>query len=88
MKQVEAIQNFEHGSRRRRGEQFGVSEQHAEQLQRAGLVRVVGEAPDSGDPPEAAGAKSSASPAAPASTEQTATPRARGAKRGQAAQSS
>ncbi|WP_225782662.1 hypothetical protein [Xenophilus sp. Marseille-Q4582] len=86
MKQVEAIQNFEHGSRRRRGEQFGVTEQHAEQLERAGLVRIVGAAP--ADPSEAAGAKPSASPAAPASPEQTVKPRGRGAKQAQGAASS
>lgn len=88
MKQVEAIQNFEHGTRRKRGEQFGVSEQHAEALARAGLVTIVGDQATDANPSEAAGAKSSASPAAPASPEQTAKPRARGGKQGQAAQSS
>ncbi|MNY56355.1 hypothetical protein D3C86_1924260 [compost metagenome] len=76
MPEVTALQSFDHNGRRRRGERFPVSDGHAAALVRAGLVSMA--APD--DPGQAAGGKPSASPAAPASPEQTSKPSARGAK--------
>lgn len=71
MPKVIAIRSFDHGGSRRRGDVFTVSPQVAEQLRLAGLVRVEG-GPASADPRKAAGALSSASPAARASRRQTA----------------
>lgn len=63
MKRVIALQSFDHGGMRRRGDAFEVSPQVAEGLVRAGIVRLH----DKADPSKAAGGKSPASPAAPAS---------------------
>lgn len=82
MPEVIALCSFEHGSSRRRGERFDVSDNHAAALLRAGLVEVVGDHP----PAKAAGGKSSASQAAQASPEQTLSRSARGAKSKPAAQ--
>ena len=76
MPEVIALSSFEHGSSRRRGEIFDVSDNHAAALVRAGLVEVVGDH----RPDKAAGGKSSASPAAQASPEQTSKPSARGGR--------
>ena len=81
MKQVEAISGFEHGKRRFRGDRFSVSEQHAEQMVRAGLVKVLGDGPTTENPSTAGGEKSSASPAAPASPQTIATPSKRGGRK-------
>jgi len=80
MKHVEALSGFEHGKSRQRGDTFSVSEQHAKALERAGLVKIVGEAPDAANPSGAAGEKSSASPAARVLTSPTAKPPKHGAK--------
>lgn len=80
MKQVKALSGFEHGSRRSVGDTFAVSEQHAQALARAGLVKIVGEAPDAANPSGAAGGKSSASPAAQALTGATVKKPGRGGK--------
>jgi phage-related minor tail protein len=79
MKEVEALSGFEHGKSRQRGDTFTVSEQHAKALVRAGLVKIVGEAPDAANPSGAAGGKSSASPAAQALTSATVKKPGRGA---------
>lgn len=63
---VEALQSFEHSGSRRKHSQFTVSEPTAKELVRAGLVRIVDQRPQ-----EAAGTKSSASPAAPVSPQTT-----------------
>lgn len=75
MTTVEALTGFDHGGNRRRGSRFQVSEHTAKALARAGLVRVTENRPKKAD-----GAKSSASPAAPASPQTTAKPRSGGAK--------
>lgn len=72
MKRVIALQSFDHGGARRRGDVFEVSPQAAEQLRRNGLVRIHGESKSSADPSPAAGGNSSASPAAPVSRKRTA----------------
>lgn len=75
--QVVAIQNFEHDGKRNIGDAFEVSDRHAEQLKRAGLVSDgVGR----DDPTLAVGAKSSALPAAQASQQTTAKKSKRGVK--------
>lgn len=66
MPKVTALHGFEHGGPRKRGEQFEVSPQVAEKLERAGLVEVEGARPKT-----AAGTKSSASRAARASRRTT-----------------
>lgn len=76
MPEVIALSSFEHGSSRRRGEIFDVSDNHAAALVRAGLVEVVGDH----RPAQAAGGKSSASPAAQASRRGTASKPKNGAK--------
>ena len=58
MPMVTALRGFEHSGRRSKGERFLVSEQHAKQLERNGLVEVDGKRPK-----KAAGKKSSASQA-------------------------
>lgn len=83
MPEVTALTAFEHNGTRRRGDSFPVSDAHAKALQEAGLVTINGVAED---PSKAAGAKSSASPAARASRQKTAKPSAAGEKkRGQPA---
>lgn len=72
MKTVIAIQSFDHGGARRRGDVFEVSPQVAARLRRNGLVCIHGESKPSADPPQAAGGNSSASPAAPVSRRRTA----------------
>ena len=69
MPEVRALSAFEHNGSRRRNESFEVSDTHAKQLEKAGLVEIIGAADDPG---KAAGAKSSASPAAPVSAQTTA----------------
>jgi hypothetical protein len=76
---VIAISSFDHYGSRRRGDEFEVSEQVALQLVRAGLVRCEGAPTESMQgndlvPKEATGQKSSASPVARVSQEQTAKP--------------
>ena len=78
MPEVRALSAFEHNGSRRRNELFEVSDTHARALEKAGLVEIVGAA---GDPGKAAGAKSSASPAAPASRQTTAKKSGGGAPR-------
>lgn len=77
MPEVIALCSFEHGSSRRRGERFDVSDNHAAALLRAGLVEVVGDHP----PAKAAGEKSSASQAAQVLTPQTLKGSGRGGRR-------
>lgn len=84
---VEALGNFEHGTTRRRGDRFAVSEAHAKALHRAGLVRILSGG-TAADPTGAAGEKLSAPPAAPASPQKTVPPRKRGVPLPRAAQSS
>lgn len=88
MKEVEALSGFEHGKRRIRGERFPVSDQHAEHLERAGLVKVLGDGPTPENPSTAGGETSSASPADPASPQTIATPSKRGGKRAKGGASS
>ncbi len=71
MKTVIATQSFDHGGMRRRGDVLEVSPQVADQLRRAGLVRI-NERASGTDPSKAAGGSSPASPAAPASRKRTA----------------
>lgn len=71
MTHVVAIQSFDHDGPRRRGDEFEVSPQVAAQLRRAGLVYVDDEGVTA-NPCKVVGAKSSASPAAPALPKQTA----------------
>ena len=79
MPKVSVIQSFEHNGMRRLGDQFTVSLQAARKLRDRGLVEF--DDPESDErPSEAAGNPSSASPAAQASHEPTATPRKRGRK--------
>lgn len=77
MPEVIALQSFEHGGTRRRGDRFEVSDAHAAGLLRARLVQLATPA----DPSPAAGEKSSASQAAQASAEQTSKPSARGGRK-------
>lgn len=73
---VTATAGFEHGGRRRRGDEFEVSLQQAKALKRNGLVTYDEE---QADPRSAAGETSSASPAVPASPQTTAKRSGRGA---------
>jgi len=86
--QVEAIQAMQHNGDRARGERFVVSPQHANQLIAKGLARAVRPpvtAPARGAavaiPSPAAGAMSSASPAAPALPQTTAKRSGSGARK-------
>ncbi|WP_399696595.1 hypothetical protein [Xenophilus sp.] len=85
--QVEAIKSFDHGGKRKRGDRFEASTQHAEALRKRGLVVLLGE-PSADNPSTAAGEKSSALPAAPASPKTTAKPSGRGGRRRKDAASS
>lgn len=67
MPEVVALTYFDHGRTRAVGERFHCSEYAAKMLSDKKLVRVITARPE-----KAAGAKSSASPAAPASPKQTA----------------
>lgn len=78
MVDVIALKSFQHNGPRRRGDEFPVSEQHAQDLARKGLVKIQGETED---PSKAAGEKPSASPAARASRQKTAKPSAAGEKK-------
>lgn len=78
MIEVIAITGFEHGGRRRRGEQFFVSEQVATRLKAKRLVAVV---EDAAHPMKPAGAPSSASQAGQASPQTTSPESESGAKR-------
>ena len=82
---VTALSSFEHGGKRKRDDVFEVSDTHAKALKRAGLVSFD-EA--QGDPIDAAGAKSSASPVAQVSPQTTAKRSGSGAKRKKAVLSS
>lgn len=76
---VKALSSFDHGGDRKKNSEFLVSDQTAKQLAQVGLVRILGP-----QEPEAGGAKSSASPAAPASKRQTAKKSKPGAQQGSA----
>ena len=78
MPEVIALSAFEHNGSRRRNERFEVSDTHARALERAGLVEIIGAADDPG---KAAGAPLSASPAAQASQQTTASESEPGVKR-------
>lgn len=66
MKQVQALRSFIHGEPRKRDERFSVTSQTAAELERKGLVRILGdEGPTAETHSTADGEKSSASPAAP-----------------------
>lgn len=84
--EVEAIKSFDYDGARRRGDRFEVSPQHADALRRRGLVVLVAATAD--NPSTAAGEKSSASPAAPASLGTTAKQSGRGGRRRKDAASS
>lgn len=88
MKQVEALSGFEHGKRRYRGDRFQVSEQHATHLERAGLIKVLGDGPTPENPSIAGGEMSSASPADPASPQTIASPSRRGGRKAKGGASS
>lgn len=66
MEEVIALQSFDHGGKRRKGDKFTCSASVAKELARRNLARVVQSHVQQAD-----GEKSSASPAAPASAEQT-----------------
>lgn len=76
---VQALESFEHNGSRKRGQRFQVSAQVARKLRDAGLVAIAGEA-GTENPKKAAGAPSSASPAARASREATSSESVPGAK--------
>lgn len=72
MIRVQALQGFHHGADYRRGEIIThLTERTAQQLASAGLVRILPRRAEDSAPFKAVGAKSSASPAAQASTPQT-----------------
>ena len=80
MVQVTALHSFTHdGQSFKRGASWGENDRRAEALRRAGLVQIQ-EAAEA-VPQQVAGAKSSASPAAQASTPQTSSKSGRGGKR-------
>lgn len=66
---VTAKSSFDHNGAKRRGDEFEVSDQAAEQLKRRRLVTIGGEGPKSSD-----GQPSSALPAVPASAPTTLPP--------------
>lgn len=74
-KNVEALTSFDHGGDRRKGSRFTLPQRTAEQLASKGLVRIL-----DGDPEQAAGAPSSASPVAQASPQTTVNESADGEK--------
>lgn len=76
---VKAIENFDHNGARKRGQRFQVSAPVARKLRDAGLVAIAGEA-GTENPRKAAGAQSSASPAARASRKATSNESVPGAK--------
>ncbi|HCF3422278.1 TPA: hypothetical protein ACJYA9_000802 [Pseudomonas aeruginosa] len=80
---VTATTGFDHGGRRKLGEEFDVSPQQAAALKRKGLVTYD---ENQVDPDPAAGEKSSASQVAPVSPQTTAKQSGRGAKKKQAAE--
>lgn len=63
MKEVKAKTSFDHDGNRVRGSKFAVSDKHALELEKKGLVEILG---DEGGVPPAPGAKGSAAPAPPA----------------------
>lgn len=83
MVMVTAICGFSHGSSRKRGECFEVSDSVAERLRRKGLVQYQGGGAEASGlgPSSAAGAPSSASRAAQASPQTTAKPSASGGRK-------
>ena len=86
---VLANTSFEHNGRHRRGDVWPCSPQVAEALAARGLVRILGDGTvPTANPPTAAGANASASPAAPASPTLTSKPSARGGKKAKTAPSS
>ncbi|MCP1646987.1 hypothetical protein [Pseudomonas nitroreducens] len=80
---VTATAGFDHDARRKLGEEFDVSRQHAEALKKKGLVTYD---ENQSDPEPAAGEKSSASQVAPVSPQTTARQSGRGAKKKPAAE--
>lgn len=70
---VIAKTSFDHNGKKKRGDQFEVSQAYADQLLRRRLVTLDGEGPKSND-----GQPSSVSPAAPVSTTETPPPSANG----------
>lgn len=78
---VTALQGFDHGGKYKRHDSFTVSLRVAERLKARGLVRIE-DHPEaaSADPSPAAGAPSSASPAAPVYAQTTSSVSATGAK--------
>lgn len=76
MIRVEVLQGFDHGGSRRKGDIFSVSDSTARALAAKGLVRFASPLTE-----QAAGAQSSASPAAQASPVQTAKPSRSGGKK-------
>jgi len=79
MPEVVALSSFEHNGKRRRGDQFAVSDAHALALSRAGLVMLAEESA----PTKATGSPltSSASPVALVLPEQTLSESESGGKR-------
>jgi|GEM_PF-6460442 len=78
MTEVIAKRRFFHAGKRGIGERFETSSRIAKELASKGLVQVV---EDSKDPPRAAGAKPSASPADPVSPQTIALPSKRGGRK-------
>lgn len=78
MIEVEALQAFEHGGARHRGDRFTASPKVAQALADKRLVRLV---EDAARPRPAAGATSSASPAAPVSPQTIAQSSKRGGRK-------
>lgn len=85
MTEVVAVSNFQHHGRKLAGDVFTVSPQVANELERIGLVQVLGDGPAAENPTQTAGTKSSVLPADPVSPPPTAAPRKRGRPKKQAA---
>lgn len=80
MLKVKALRSFEHNGSRKKGSIFKLTESTAHDLAQRGLISVVVEPPKAEErPKQAAGQKSSASPAAPVSRRRTARRSASGA---------
>lgn len=80
MLKVQAVRTFDHGGKRKKGSIFKLTEATAHDLAQRGLISVVVEPPKVEErPKQAAGQKSSASPAAPVSRRRTARRSASGA---------
>ena len=81
MPYVIALQSFDHGQRRAKGARFLASDREAEKMRRKGLVMIDAGLPQDSLPIQPAGAPSSASPAAQASQQTTASESEPGVKR-------